>query len=182
MVGYNPFIGLHVKDIDVKKALFLDRDGVINEDKGYVSRVEDFTFCAGVFEALRTFEARGYLLVIVTNQSGIGRGYYTQEAYETLTAWMLGELQKNGVTIAKVYHCPHAPEEKCACRKPESGMLEAAIGEFGIDPARSWIVGDKPSDMEAGKNAGLGGYVLIGQKSGGYPSAESLYGALGVIA
>ena len=165
----------------MKKALFLDRDGVINEDKGYVSRVEDFAFCAGVFEALRTFEARGYLLIIVTNQSGIGRGYYTQEAYEILTAWMLGEFQKNGVTIAKVYHCPHAPEEKCECRKPRPGMLKEAIEEFGIDPARSWMVGDKLSDMEAGKNARVEKCLLVGLKSEDYPSVGSLHEALGVI-
>ncbi|MBE0497555.1 MAG: D-glycero-beta-D-manno-heptose 1,7-bisphosphate 7-phosphatase [Campylobacterales bacterium] len=165
----------------MKKALFLDRDGVINEDKGYVSRIEDFTFCAGVFEALRAFEARGYLLIIVTNQSGIGRGYYTEEAYEILTAWMLEECQKNGVTIAKVYHCPHAPEEGCGCRKPHPGMLEAAIGEFGIDVTRSWMVGDKLSDMEAGKRAGVGQCVLVGLKSEEYPSVGSLYEALGVI-
>lgn len=165
----------------MKKALFLDRDGVINEDKGYVSRVEDFSFCAGVFDALRAFEARGYLLIIVTNQSGIGRGYYTQEAYEMLTEWMLGELQKNGVTIAKVCHCPHAPEKKCECRKPRPGMLKEAIEEFGIDPAHSWMVGDKLSDMEAGKNAGVEKCLLVGLKSEDYPSVGSLHEALGVI-
>jgi D-glycero-D-manno-heptose 1,7-bisphosphate phosphatase len=145
----------------VKRALFLDRDGVINEDRGYVSRQEDFSFCEGVFEALRTFQAEGFLLIVVTNQSGIGRGYYTEAAYQKLTYWMLKKLKEVEIFITKVYHCPHAPETKCACRKPQPGMLQTALQEFDIDPTRSWLVGDKESDLEAAARAGVQGRIHL---------------------
>ena len=106
-----------------QKALFLDRDGVINEDAGYVYRREDFVFKEGIFAALREFTKAGYALVVVTNQSGIGRGYYTLEQFDELCKFMLGEFEKEGVKIEKIYFCPHAPEALCLCRKPEPGML-----------------------------------------------------------
>mgnify|MGYP001180886935 CR=1 FL=1 len=145
----------------MQKAIFLDRDGVINVDKAYVSRMEDFEFCDGVFEALRYFQSLGYLLIIVTNQSGIGRGYYSEKDFEILTAWMLQELLHVNIKIDAVYHCPHAPEANCACRKPKSGMLKAAIEAFDIDVAQSWMIGDKPSDIEAAFGAGITQTILL---------------------
>lgn len=152
----------------MQKAIFLDRDGVINVDKAYVSKIEDFEFCEGVFETLRHFQSLGYLLIIVTNQSGIGRGYYSKKDFETLTAWMLQELLHVNIKIDAVYHCPHAPEDKCACRKPKSGMFENAIKDHNIDVTQSWMIGDKPSDIEAAQNAGIGNTILVGnpQNSG----------------
>ena len=94
-----------------KRAVFLDRDGVINVDKAYVHKVSDFEFCKGVFEALKNFQALGYLLIIVTNQSGIGRGYYKEEDFKKLTDWMLKEFEKRGIDIANVYYCPQHPNE-----------------------------------------------------------------------
>jgi D-glycero-D-manno-heptose 1,7-bisphosphate phosphatase len=143
------------------KAIFLDRDGVINIDKQYVSRIEDFEFQRGIFELLRFLQDKGYLLIIVTNQSGIGRGYYTQQDFDFLTKWKLEQLEDAGIHITKIYHCPHAPEKDCNCRKPAPGMLLAAQKEFDIDMQSSWMIGDKKSDIDAGKNAGIGKTVFV---------------------
>jgi D-glycero-D-manno-heptose 1,7-bisphosphate phosphatase len=145
----------------MKKAIFLDRDGVINVDKGYVYKIDDFEFMKGIFDALLALQKAGYLLIIVTNQSGIGRGYFSEKAYKKLTDWMLGEFKKKDIFISKVYHCPHTPEEKCKCRKPMPGMLLRAIDEFNIDSNSSWMIGDKRSDMEAGKRAGVKKCLLV---------------------
>ena len=145
------------------KAIFLDRDGVINLDKAYVSKIEDFEFCEGVFEALTHFQNLGYLLIIVTNQSGIGRGYYTEEDFQKLTAWMQKELLHVRIKIDAVYHCPHAPEANCACRKPQSGMFLRAIEDFDIDVEKSWMIGDKSSDIEAALGADITNTILLGK-------------------
>ena len=147
-----------------KKALFLDRDGVINEDAGYVYRREDFVFKDGIFEALRKFAQAGYALVVVTNQSGIGRGYYTLEQFDELCRFMLSEFEKEGVKIEKIYFCPHAPEALCGCRKPEPGMLLKAANELNIDLARSIMIGDKDSDVRAGQSAGVGVNLKLGDR------------------
>lgn len=147
----------------MKKAVFLDRDGVINEDSGYVSKISDFKFINGVFEALSGFKKLGYLLIIVTNQSGISRGFYTLKDFENLNKFMLGEFEKNGIEIKKVYFCPHSPEENCECRKPKAGMILAGIKEFDIDVSKSILIGDKPSDIEAANVANLGNAYQIGK-------------------
>ena len=147
-----------------QKALFLDRDGVINEDAGYVYRREDFVFKEGIFVALREFAKAGYALVVVTNQSGIGRGYYTLEQFDELCRFMLSEFEKEGVKIEKIYFCPHAPEALCGCRKPEPGMLIKAANELNIDLARSIMIGDKDSDVQAGQNAGVGVNLKLGDR------------------
>ncbi len=143
------------------KAVFLDRDGVINIDKQYVSKIEDFEFTEGIFDLLLALQEMGYLLIIVTNQSGIGRGYYTEADFHKLTAWKLSELSKRGIKIHEVYYCPHAPESDCGCRKPSPAMLLDAKERYGIDMSASWMIGDKKSDIEAGKQAGVGKTVLI---------------------
>lgn len=147
----------------MRKAIFLDRDGVINVDKGYVYRIQDFEWCKGVFDALKHFHSLGYLLIIVTNQSGIARGYYTQEDFETLCAWMRKELLHVGITLDAIYHCPHSPEEGCTCRKPKSGMFQKAMEDFQIDMRASWMVGDKESDLEAARGAGIAQGILLGK-------------------
>ncbi len=144
-----------------RKAIFLDRDGVINHDRGYVNKIEDFRFVADIFETLRIFQKEGFLLFIVTNQSGIGRGYYTKEDFDILTKWMLKKLKKEKVHIQKVYFCPHSPEEKCICRKPNPGMFDKAFKEYEIDKENSWMIGDKHSDIEAAVNAGINNTILI---------------------
>lgn len=140
------------------KALFLDRDGTINKEKHYVYKKDDFDFIPGIFSLVKLFSDKGYLIIIITNQSGIARGFYTEEDYNQLTMWMLNEFDKNGIKISKVYHCPHHPKitGHCNCRKPNPGMILNAIKEFNINPASSILIGDKKSDILAGENAGIG--------------------------
>ncbi|KQI37773.1 D,D-heptose 1,7-bisphosphate phosphatase [Campylobacter jejuni CVM 41918] len=144
------------------KALFLDRDGVINIDKKYVYKIEDFEFCDGIFELCRYFLAQKYLLFVATNQSGIARGYYTQEDFFKLCDFMLNEFLKENIKIDKIYHCPHL--EGCECRKPKAGMLLKAREEFDIDMDNSIFIGDNLSDMQAGKNAQIGTLCLVNEE------------------
>ncbi len=145
-----------------QKAVFLDRDGVINVDKGYVHKIEDFQFYPGVFEALKLLQDAGYKLLIVTNQSGIALDYYTEEDFFRLTDYMLSEFKKRGINIDKVYYCPHHENgtnpkytKKCDCRKPASGMIRQGIKEFNIDPSKSFLVGDKENDIKAAHKEGI---------------------------
>ena len=141
----------------MQKALFLDRDGVINVEKDYLYKIEDFEFIDGIFELCRHFQDKGYKIFVVTNQSGIARKYYTEDDFNTLTSWMVKEFVKNGIEIQKVEFCPHHPNitGECSCRKPSAGMLESLQKKFNLDMPNSIIVGDKESDIEAGLNAGL---------------------------
>jgi D-glycero-D-manno-heptose 1,7-bisphosphate phosphatase len=135
------------------RAIFLDRDGVINYDAGFVHRRVDFFFLPGVVQALRSFP-RSYTKVIISNQSGIGRGYYSRGAAEALNHWMLESLTAEGVRIDAIFLCPHAPEDNCTCRKPEPGLFYEAKRKLGIDFAGSWVIGDKESDVLVGKRTG----------------------------
>lgn len=137
----------------MNKAIFLDRDGTINIDKHYLYRVEDFEFLPGTISALRTLLYKGYLLIIITNQSGIARGYFTEKEYRQLNKWMLDELEEKGVHITATYHCPHLPDavipeykKDCNCRKPKLALFEQAVKEHKIDLASSYAVGDKIRD------------------------------------
>ncbi len=142
------------------KALFLDRDGVINADRGYVYRVCDFEFKEGIFALCEFFAQRGYEIFVITNQSGIARGFYSERDFEILSEFMLAEFAKMGVKIAKIYHCPHL--EGCECRKPKPGMILRARDEFGVNLAQSILIGDNLSDMQAGANAGISTLCLVG--------------------
>ncbi|MBQ4864429.1 D-glycero-beta-D-manno-heptose 1,7-bisphosphate 7-phosphatase [Pseudoalteromonas sp. MMG013] len=151
-----------------QKAIFLDRDGVINVDHAYVHKREDFQFIEGVFEACQYFIAQGYIIVVVTNQSGIGRGYYTEAQFNVLSQWMCEEFAKRDVAISKVYFCPHHPSKAepeylvdCQCRKPRAGMLMQAINEFDIKVENSVMVGDKVSDIQAARSAGVKTAILV---------------------
>lgn len=147
-----------------KKIIYLDRDGVINEDFGYVSQISNFKFVDGVFEACKTFIKLGYEIIIVTNQSGIGREYYSLEDFKTLTNFMLDEFRKQGINILKVYFCPHAPEVNCECRKPKDGMILQSLNDFSIDLKNSWLIGDKISDIECAKNGNIANKILIDEE------------------
>lgn len=151
-----------------RRAVFLDRDGVLNEDRNYIWKPEDFVLSPGAVEALATLQAAGFLLVVVTNQSGIARGFFTENDYQNLTAYMRGLLEGYGIRLAGVYHCPHHPvygkgpyRVSCGCRKPQPGLILQASEELGIDVRRSFLVGDKQSDMEAGRTAGVGRCILV---------------------
>jgi len=151
-----------------RKAFFFDRDGVINIDHGYVSKIEEFDFISGIFEVMRSLVEKGYTLIVVTNQSGIGRGYYTEEDFRRVTEWMLKRFSDEGIKITAVYSCPHSPELKCDCRKPEPGMFFEAIREHKLDPSICWMVGDKVTDMQAAETAGIQNRVLIGCAESGH--------------
>jgi len=152
-----------------RRALFLDRDGVINVDHGYVHRQEDFEFIDGIFELVAHACKLGYLVIIVTNQAGIGRGYYSEEDFLQLMDWVAGVFAARGGGVDKVFFCPHHPEhgvgryrQDSPFRKPAPGMFLSAIREFGIDPAASVLVRDKPSDIAAAHAAGVGTKLLFG--------------------
>jgi D-glycero-D-manno-heptose 1,7-bisphosphate phosphatase len=136
----------------MNKAVFLDRDGVINIDDGYVFKIEEFRFMDGIFEFCQTAQEKGYLLIVVTNQGGVERGYYTENDLKVLHDWMVDAFAQKGVKISKVYFCPHYDSYD---RKPNPGMLLQAKEEFGIDLSQSILIGDKSSDILAGKNAGI---------------------------
>ncbi len=151
-----------------RKAAFIDRDGVLNEERDFVHRIEDFTFLPGAVEALRLLRLAGYLLVVITNQSGIARGLYSESDYLALTEHMRERLAAAGVSLDAVEYCPHLPEapleryrRDCDCRKPKPGMLRRASSALDIEPGASFLVGDRLSDIEAGRAAGIGRCFLV---------------------
>jgi D-glycero-D-manno-heptose 1,7-bisphosphate phosphatase len=161
-----------------RRAVLLGRDGVINTEVNYLWRPEDFAFVPGTPEALATLQADGWALVVVTNQSGIARGYYTEADYQRLTAHLHTLLAGHGVALDAVLHCPHLPDatvaayrQDCGCRKPAPGMLLAAADQLGLDLAASVLVGDKASDLAAGRAAGVARLVLV--QSGHAPDAAA---------
>jgi len=144
----------------VSRFVFLDRDGTLVRDTGYPHREEDYELLPGVPEALRRLQAAGYRLAIVTNQSGIGRGLFGEADFQRFQARLLADLARAGVAIERTYHCPHRPDEGCACRKPAPGMLWRARDELGADLAASWVIGDGAVDVELAARAGCGAVRL----------------------
>lgn len=157
-------------------AVFLDRDGVLNEDTGYVSRPKDWRWLPGTREALTRLKAADFLLIVVTNQSGIARGYYAETDVHALHAWVNAQLAPLNAPIDVFYLCPHHPSlsPPCLCRKPRPGMLLRAAREWNVDMARSWMVGDSLRDVEAGMAAGCR-TLLLGK------DAPDLLGAADLI-
>ena len=150
----------------MKKALFLDRDGVINADTGHPHRPEHITFIDGIFDFCRKAHAVGYLLIVVTNQAGIGKGMYTEEDFEGLMHWMQDHFVSEDCPLSAWYFCPHHPDAGCGCRKPKPGMILQAAKDWDIDLEKSLLVGDNATDIEAGKAAGVGRVELF---SGTFP-------------
>jgi D-glycero-D-manno-heptose 1,7-bisphosphate phosphatase len=141
----------------MNKALFIDRDGVINIDKGHVYLARDFEFTKDIFEICNRYAMDGYLLIVITNQAGIAKGIYSEDDFLKLTEWMISRFLDNGIEIAKVYYCPHHPDftGPCNCRKPEPGMILQAVKEFNLDIRQCVLIGDMESDLQAGRNAGI---------------------------
>jgi D-glycero-D-manno-heptose 1,7-bisphosphate phosphatase len=153
-------------------ALFLDRDGIINTDYGYVRSIKDFHFVPGIFDLVSLARSSGLPVFVVTNQSGIGRGWISQKDFLQLNNYMLEQFASKGLRLEGVYHCPHHPTEangeylkSCPCRKPNPGMITQAALEHDLDLSRSIIIGDKESDMLAGMAAGLETLIYIGNGS-----------------
>jgi D-glycero-D-manno-heptose 1,7-bisphosphate phosphatase len=156
--------------ISLRPAAFLDRDGVINLDRGYVWSPDQFEWTPGAIQAIRRLNEAGYLVIVVTNQSGVARGLYTEDAVRALSSWVDEELARHGAHIDGWYYCPHHSEfgeppykVDCDCRKPKPGMLLQAIQEHSIDPQRSFLIGDQERDLEAARQAGVKPHLFDGQ-------------------
>jgi D,D-heptose 1,7-bisphosphate phosphatase len=154
-VGYSPR-----GSSDPHRAVFFDRDGTLIIDHGYLSSPHQVEFIPGALAVLRTLQERGFLLVVISNQSGIGRGIITPAQAEAVDNQFRAMLAGSGITLAGAYYCPHAPDAGCDCRKPEPGLLRRAATDLEIDLARSYIVGDKVSDCEAGEAVGCRGVLV----------------------
>ena len=151
------------------RALFLDRDGVLNEDVGYVGSVDRVALIDGAVDAVRRANAAGYRVFVVTNQSGVARGYFTEDDVQALHAWMQYRFALEGARIDAFRYCPHHPEgavpayaRGCACRKPATGLFHDLIRDYGIDPARSLMIGDSERDLAAARSAGIPAHLFPG--------------------
>ena len=151
------------------KVVFLDRDGVINIDKGYVYQKKDFIFINGVIEALQYLQSLNYELIVVTNQSGIARGFFEEKDFKSLSKYMLETLESSNILIKDIFFCPHLPnavikkyDKTCSCRKPKSGMIEDAIKKYNVDRENSILIGDSQRDIEAGKSAKIKSFLFKG--------------------
>jgi D-glycero-D-manno-heptose 1,7-bisphosphate phosphatase len=163
----------------VNNALFLDRDGVVNVEINYLHKIEDFELMEGIIDVCRMYQEQGYLIIIVTNQSGISRGYYTEEDFARLSGWMVEHFKTLGVTITHIYHCPHheSIDGVCECRKPEPGMFLEARKEYDLDMEHSVMIGDNERDIEASLKAGVGRNVLLSQEAT-YSKADQIIHSL----
>ena len=164
------------------KALFLDRDGVINVERGYVHRRECFEFIPGIFELCSAAQQKGYLLVVATNQAGIARGYYSESDFNELTSWMIGRFAEKNIAITRLYYCPYHPifglgKYRCDSpdRKPNPGMLLRAQSDLDLDLQNSILIGDKLSDIQAGCAAGVGTQILLSAENTEVESQDALY-------
>lgn len=146
----------------MRKAIFLDRDGIINHDPGdYTKSVDEFEFLSGVFEALRKLNQQGFELVVITNQGGIARGLYSIQDFYTIDEYMHQSFRNEQIKVLGTYFCPHHPEGgRCLCRKPQSLMVERALQKFNLDPGMSVMVGDKERDVQCAEGAGVRGVLM----------------------
>lgn len=158
----------------MKPALFLDRDGTLIKDHGYINNIRHVEFYDFTFEVLRELQ-KEFLLFIITNQAGVGKGLITMQEMENVNEYVLDQLQKNGIEIRKLYVCPHKKEDLCECRKPKPYFIDLACQEYDIDLSRSYVIGDHPSDIELGINRGVKGiYVLTGHGRKHYHEMRSI--------
>lgn len=166
----------------MSKALFLDRDGVVNVEKNYLHKIEDFELMEGILDVCRAYQERGYLIIIVTNQSGISRGYYTEDDFALLSRWMEEHFKEFGITITRIYHCPHheSIDGVCECRKPSPGMFLEAQRDYNLDMAESVMIGDNERDIEAALRAGVGMNILLSSKAD-HSKANTIIHSLGEL-
>ncbi|HOK05277.1 MAG TPA: D-glycero-beta-D-manno-heptose 1,7-bisphosphate 7-phosphatase [Victivallales bacterium] len=162
----------------MNKAVFLDRDNTIIFDKGYLSNPDEVKLISGVTPALKKLSEAGFLLIIVTNQSGIGRGYFSKEQMNLVNQKILQMLEKENIHIEKIYFCPHTPSENCECRKPKPGLILKAARELKIDISKSIMIGDKTSDLEAGIMAGCKYNIMINNSKDNPPKNAMVFQSL----
>ena len=143
------------------KTIFLDRDGVINKEVNYLHKIDDFEFIDGIFDACLYLQSLSYKIIIITNQSGISRGYYSHSDYQKVTQWMLDQFRYKNINILDIFHCPHGPDSTCDCRKPKPGMFLKAKTKHDIDMEKSWMIGDKERDIIAANSAGIYNTILV---------------------
>jgi D-glycero-D-manno-heptose 1,7-bisphosphate phosphatase len=143
------------------KTIFLDRDGVINKEKGYIFKKDDFEFIDGVFSACQYLLKLGYEIIVITNQSGISRGYYRDLDFVKLNSWMINQFKLKKIKILDTFYCPHLPEANCKCRKPKPGMLLEAKKKYGINMEKSWLIGDKEEDIIAANKSGIKNTIIV---------------------
>ena len=143
------------------KTIFLDRDGVINKEVNYLYKIDDFEFTDGIFDVCLYFLNLGYKIIIITNQSGISRGYYNHSDYQKVTQWMLDQFKYKNINILDVFHCPHGPDSTCDCRKPKPGMFLKAKDKHNTDMEKSWLIGDNEIDVIAANEAGIENTILV---------------------
>ena len=143
------------------KTIFLDRDGVINKEVNYLNKIKNFEFIEGIFDACLYFQNLEYKIIIISNQSGIARGYFNVNDYKNLTEWMLDQFDKRSISILDIFYCPHGPKSKCNCRKPKPGMFIDAKTKYDISMTDSWMIGDSESDIQAANSAGISNTILV---------------------
>jgi D-glycero-D-manno-heptose 1,7-bisphosphate phosphatase len=147
----------------VSSCVFVDRDGTLIEDRGYMHRIEDYARLPGAVPGLRLLADAGYPIAIVTNQSGIGRGYFDEAAFQRFHDHVLRDFASQGIRFAATYFCPHAPDAGCDCRKPAPGLLRRAARELGVDLGACWMIGDQPTDVDLALNAGCRAIRLVAE-------------------
>ena len=143
------------------KTIFLDRDGVINKEVNYLHKIDDFEFIDGIFDTCQHFQSLGYKIIVITNQSGIYRGYYTENDYQKVTQWMVAQFANEDINILDIFHCSHGPNSTCNCRKPKPGMFLNAKTKYNINMKNSWMIGDKEVDVIAANAAGIDNTILV---------------------
>lgn len=176
----------------MKKAVFLDRDGTINVEKNYIYRIEDFEFLPGALKGMKLLSEADFLLIVITNQSGIARGYYSEDDYQILNSYMLKKCEEYGVKITDTLYCPHLSEAKvdqyrieCNCRKPKTGLFMKAVEEYGIDLSESYAIGDKMRDLAICEESNCNGFWITDDGTGRYSDkiemVKSLFEAAQII-
>lgn len=145
----------------LQPAVFLDRDGTINQDTGYIDSPERLFIIDGAASAIKRLNSKGFRVVVITNQSGVGRGYFTKEAADSVNKKLEEVLKREGAHLDGIYYCPHHPDDNCECRKPRIGLLEKAKNDLAIDFKKSYVIGDKGSDIEIAQSIGGKGILVL---------------------